>query len=386
MSAEADVDWPSKLLETVDPVRAWIVAFAGLITVVVGGSVLFPRAVYAGFIWHYFWGPVYADAHSAACVVWNGGAQTLLYDASACRGATGIVAEPGYTLVSEIGYMVVLLFMLAGVILLLRRLSVGEERRFFYALLPFIFLGGALRVVEDASDVVPAGVNPILTYPWNTLLISPVIYFTLFGLTLAALVASVSLSRRGVVEDYANPLFGSGLVFLVITLAYLVGRAVTTTYVSFHPIIFVVVVGGATVAAAVTWTVATRFVPELESGTGFIGAIVVWGHSIDGTANVVGLDWGAELGLRADLVPKHPVNRAVIDLTGAVLPESVIAVIGDAWPFLLLKLVVAVAAVWLFNEDMVEDSPRSTLLLLVAVLAVGLGPGTRDLLRATFGV
>jgi len=386
MSTDADPGDGSWSLEDIDPVRAWLGAFVGGVAALVAGSVLFPAEVYAGFIWQYFWGPVYADAHSAACVAWDGGAQTLYGQTAACRGLAGIVAEPGYTLVSEIGYMVVLVFMLAGVILLLRGLDVGEERRFFYALLPFIFLGGALRVVEDASDAVPAGIDPLLTYPVNTLLISPVIYFTLFAITLAALVGSVILARRTVVDDYARPLFWSGAVLLAATLLYLVWRAVTTTYVEFHPIIFIVVVVGATVAAAITWVVATRYVPELRAGTGFIGAVVVWGHSVDGTANVVGLDWGAELGLAADLVPKHPVNRFVIDVTQAVVPASVVDVIGDAWPFLLLKLVVAVGAVWLFNEDMVEDSPRSTLLLLVAVLAVGLGPGTRDLLRATFGV
>lgn len=386
MSVDPEDSVTTTRLERLDPVRAWVTTFAALVLALVGGSIVFPEQVYAGFIWHYFWGPVYADAHSAACVVWDGGAQTLLTTDAACRAASGIVAEPGYTLVSEVGYVVVLVFMLAGVILLLRRLGVGEERRFFYALLPYIFLGGALRVVEDASDAVPAGVDPLVTYPVNTLLISPIIYFTLFGLTLAALVVSVALTRRGYTTDYAPPLFWIGVVGLVVTLLYLAIRSVTTTYVSFHPVILGVVLAGATIAAAATWMVATRYVPELESGTGFIGAIVVWGHSIDGTANVVGLDWGAELGLASDLIPKHPVNRAVIDLTQSVVPESVIAVIGDAWPFLLLKLVVSVGAVWLFNEDMLEGSPRSTMLLLVAILAVGLGPGTRDLLRATFGV
>jgi uncharacterized membrane protein len=39
-----------------------------------------------------------------------------------------------------------------------------------------------------------------------------------------------------------------------------------------------------------------------------------------------------------------------------------------------------------FDEEIMEESPRFSVLLLVAILAVGLGPGTRDMLRATFGV
>jgi uncharacterized membrane protein len=75
-----------------------------------------------------------------------------------------------------------------------------------------------------------------------------------------------------------------------------------------------------------------------------------------------------------------------VDFTANTLPPSVLAVTGDAWPFLIVKLVAATFVVWVFEEGIFEESPRYTMLLLVAVLAVGLGPGTRDMLRATFGV
>ena len=85
-----------------------------------------------------------------------------------------------------------------------------------------------------------------------------------------------------------------------------------------------------------------------------------------------------------DLDPKHPVNRFVQDVTGDLLPQSVTAVTGDAFTFLLVKLVAAVFVVWVFDEEIFEESPRFTFMLLLAILAVGLGPGTRDMLRATF--
>jgi len=83
---------------------------------------------------------------------------------------------------------------------------------------------------------------------------------------------------------------------------------------------------------------------------------------------------------------KHPVNRFLNDLVGGVAPAGVQEVIGVAWGFLLVKIVAAVAVVWVFDERIFEESPRYALLLLVAILAVGLGPGTRDMLRATFGI
>ncbi|MFB6137411.1 MAG: DUF63 family protein [Halobacteriaceae archaeon] len=367
--------------------QLWTGSVLALVVAVVGGSLLYPQRVYGGFVWHYFWGPVYADANGATCAVWAGGRERLIDGAAACAATAEPVAYPGYTVVSEVGYMVVLLLALVGVVLLLRRLQVGTERDMFYGLLPFMFLGGALRVIEDAADAArAAGVEPAITYPWNTLLISPIIYVTMFGLALVALVACVALERRGRVENYARPLFGVGTVALATTLASLLWLSAATTYVGFYPQVTVLTVLIATAGTAATWLAVERWAPSVNEATGYIGAVVIWGHGIDGAANVLILDWSRALGLSTTYVPKHPVNRAIVDATQAVLPSSVTAVTGAAWPFLLVKLLAATGAVWLFNDEIFEESPRYTVLLLVAVLAVGLGPGSRDMLRATFGI
>jgi uncharacterized membrane protein len=370
----------------VAPERLWGGSVLAALVLIVGGWILFPELVYDRFLWHYFWGPVQADANSAVCAIRPDGGTQYLYSAEACAAAPEPVAYPGYTLVSEVGYMVTLLVSLIGVVFLLRRLDVGRERRFFYALLPFMFFGGALRVVEDANDAVAAG-DALVSYPWNTLLISPVIYFTVFAITLAAVVVSVALDRAGLVDGYEKPLFGIGTALLTLSIGYLVSLVVTGARgVEFYPQVLVVILVGSTLAAGATWWAIERFAPEINAGTGFIGFVIIWGHAVDGVANVVGLDWMTALNAGPNLVPKHPVNQFVVDFTASVLPASVVAVTGDTWPFLLIKLAAATFVVWVFEEGIFEESPRYTMLLLVAVLAVGLGPGTRDMLRATFGV
>ncbi|MFB6089705.1 MAG: DUF63 family protein [Halobellus sp.] len=369
-----------------DPERLWgagvLVALAALVL----GSLVRPEVVYDGFIWHYFWGPVQADANSAVCAIRPGSTVKYLYDAQACANAAEPVAYPGYTLVSEVGYMVTLLVALTGVVFLLRRLDLGTDREFFYALLPFVFFGGALRVVEDANDAVPAA-EALISYPLNTLFISPIIYFTVFAITLATVVGAVAASRAGLVEDYARPLFGAGTAILLVTLGYLVWLVVSGAEgVEFYPQVLVLVLAGATLSAAVAWWLIERYAPTVNEGTGRIGFVILWGHAVDGVANVVGLDWMTAIGAGPNLVPKHPVNKFVVDVTASVLPPSVLAITGDTWPFLVVKLAAATFVLWVFEEEIFEESPRYTMLLLVAVLAVGLGPGTRDMLRATFGV
>ena len=379
--------------ERIDPVRAWVLAAVLGIVVLAGGVLAFPRAVYDRFVWQYFWGPVHADAAGAQCAVRAGGSVRLLDSASACGAAVSreaIVAESGYTLVSEAGYAIVLLFMLLGMWLMLRRLNLGRDRAFFFALLPFMFFGGALRVVEDANVALAAegGSEAAITYPLSAVIISPVIYFTVFAITLGAVLGSVRLERanRFGIKEYSRPLLAVGIAVLAITIAYLLALAVGTRLVGFYPQMSILVLGLTTGIALAVWAGVRRFAPEITYGTERIGFVILWGHTLDGVANVIASDWARAIGLPFAYSAKHPVNRFIIDATQGVLPPSLTATIGTAWPFLFVKIVAALVVVWLFDETIFEESPRYAILLLIAILAVGLGPGTRDMLRATFGV
>ena len=380
-----------QLPDGVDPARAWLAAFLGGMAVLVAGALAFPRQVYDGFLWRYFWGPVDADAHGAACAVRSGGTTERLYSATACRGAEGIVAEPGYTTVSTVSYAVVLVFMLIGVLLLLRKLDVRMTPRFFFALFPFMLLGGALRVVEDVNATfVREELGMLIPYPPVALIISPFIYFSMFAFTLAALVGTIYLARRGVLDDYEPALGAVGAAALAATVGFLLFVSATSGVVGFYPAVAVITLGLASLVAALFWWLSERYGPHINHGTGRMGVLVVWGHAVDGVANVLSLDWTEELGIPVTYGSKHVVNEATVRYTGRfyeVIDQAWLAdAIGTAWPFLLIKVGAAVAVVWVFDRQIFEESPRYAYLLLIAILAVGLGPGTRDFLRATLGI
>ncbi|SDY53606.1 DUF63 family protein [Halopenitus persicus] len=383
-------DWLDDRLD-VSPEVAWIATLISIVVGLTAGAALFPRTVYDGFLWRYFWGPVVADGEGAACAVRRGGGTEYLYSSDACAeaaaAADAVVASPGYTIVSTVSYIVILLFALIGVLLLLRRLGIGEERRFFFALFPFVLLGGALRTIEDAGvAALDAGGQHLIPAPWTALFISPFIYVTVFAITLGCVVLAYALAARGLVDDYARPLFTMGSVAVVASVGYLGYLAATTSFVGFNPAVIGSILTIATATTGVTWWLIERYEPSINDGTGYIGLVIIWGHAIDGVANVIGLDWMPVLAGSPNLVPKHVVNAAIVDWTARLLPASVLAVTGDAWPFLIVKLAAATFVVWVFNDEMFAESPRYTVLLLITVLAVGLGPGTRDMLRATFGI
>ncbi|ELZ24832.1 hypothetical protein C475_11365 [Halosimplex carlsbadense 2-9-1] len=368
--------------------RTWLGAFVALVAALAVGSLVATERVYDRFIWRYFWGPIYSDANNARCAVLTGDGIDLLGSTAACQTATGVVAETGYTTVSTFGYMAVLVFMLGGVYLLLDRLDVGGDKRLFLSLVPFMLFGGAVRVVEDATDAaVAAGTDPVISYPLNVLFISPVIYVTVFLITLAALLASLWLESRELVRNRYRALAGFGLGVLALTLGYLFFVAFTREYVSVYPQILLVDVGLASVLAYLLYVGADRYEPEINAGTGIVGLGILWAHAIDGVANVVAADWLPELGHPIDAYgAKHVANRAIIDVTQTIQPASLSAAIGTSWPFLFVKLAVALGIVWLFDERIFDESPRYAVLLLVAAAAVGLGPGTRDILRVTFAI
>ena len=367
-----------------DPVRLYLGTLVALVVAVAGGIVAFPERFYEAFIWQYFWGPVVADAHNAPCATMQGGEWEVLYQG--CSAAAGTVAYPGYTLISTVSYAVILLFALIGVYLLLERLGLATDVSLFYPLFPFVLFGGALRTAEDANALllVDAGSAPI-PFPWTALIISPFIYATVFAITLLVLVAVVFAEDRGYVEDYRQPMVGVGTVLLAIPVLWLGYLSATREDVGFNPEVAVISLGGATILMVLAWVLSERYAPEVNAGTGYMGALIVWGHAVDGVANVLSLDWADTFGLPG-YEPKHVANAAIQDLTEAIQPAAVTDAIGHTWPFIPVKVGVALLAVWIFNEEVIEDSPTYSLLLLIAILAVGLGPGTRDMLRATFGI
>ena len=42
--------------------------------------------------------------------------------------------------------------------------------------------------------------------------------------------------------------------------------------------------------------------------------------------------------------------------------------------------------IYIFDKEAMEENPGWTILLLIVIIAVGLGPGMRDLLRAVLGI
>jgi len=376
----------------ISPERAWLAAFAGGLVTVVAAAVLFTERVYYGFLWRYFWGPVQADANREDCFVYlrDSGEVVPGSEAGGCAPTeAAYVAEPGYTVVSTATYILVLVFMLAGVYLLLDRFDLSPYDKFFYALFPFMLFGGVLRAVEDTFVAAQkAGQTPAVEFPTSAVLISPFIYFTVFAIALGAFLLSKYLARSGVTETYYYPLAGIGTGVLTVSFGYIYYLSTQHDWIYLHPMVLVITLGLATVLSVTLYFGTERFSPAVHAGTGLMGLVVLWGHAVDGVANVLAQDWADRIWGLGEYSPKHPFNRLIIDTTEVIQGGEYVAgvYVGAGWPFLLVKLAVPLLLLAVFDEELIEESPRYAVMLLGAIVAVGLGPGTRDMVRLAFGI
>jgi uncharacterized membrane protein len=221
------------------------------------------------------------------------------------------------------------------------------------ALVPWMVLGATLHVLYVVRAVGEL-VRPLLG--------TPAVY-----LSVAALAGAVWLAAEFVAADRPVPpvlaTIGAVLAVAAVGWTLLVGARQGTL----RPVVpaagFVVAV----VLGAAAWILLRRVVPEVGL-TEPVGVVALFGHALDGVSTAVGVDL---LGFGE----RTPLSRLVIEFA-ASLPTA--DVLGAGWLFVVVKLVVAAAVVGLF-ADYVREEPAEGNLLLGFVAAVGLGPGTHNL-------
>lgn len=317
-----------------------LMAGAAILVIIGLGAALFPGTVYDQFIWKHFWGPIVADAGTGTAV------------------HNGVTAHAGYTLTSEIGYGLILGYLLLLLVTVLKRLDVGTERNFVVFFVPFVVSGGLLRVLEDVP-MTTGLVGPPLQY----LLISPLIYFTMFGIVFFVLLISIVLEGGGFLRDYRHGIAAGGVFFAgVVNVALLLTGNVARAWMLPASLGLASAVFGAYYG-----TYRVFDVSQLKPVFDWEGGSVLFGHLLDGSSTALSISL---LGYGE----KHPVVEFFITTT------------GNAYAFILLKLAILSFILVYMTDEMRQDDPLFFNLILLGILAVGLGPGIRNMTRAILGV
>jgi uncharacterized membrane protein len=158
-----------RTISTLQKNRLILGILLGVIATISIGCLLVPSLFYDQWIWRYYWGPVVADASG----------HSVSYH--------GVVAEEGYTILSEITYGVILVCALYGLYHLLKKYKVQIDWYFCLALIPYILFGPVTRVLEDTN---------YFSTPAVYWFISPLIYFQTTVYVLLFLFLGLSLQNR----------------------------------------------------------------------------------------------------------------------------------------------------------------------------------------------
>lgn len=261
-----------------------------------------------------------------------------------------IIYDTGYNPVNTVTWAIILGLSLFGVVKLLNKLNVTVDEVFIFAVSPYIFVGGSLRVVEDAG---------IVAAPFKYLLITPLIYFVIFFVCAGALALSVGL-QRAVGIKYYWPFAMVGIAWSVFNVWLLY---VNATFFDGAILALILSVG---VAISLLIYAIARFL-DFALLRDRVNAYVLGGQMLDATATSFGLTF-------LPYAEKH------------VLPTFLIEATGTAFVMYPLKLVVTIPVLFIIDQYLKTESKNLTGLVKLAILTVGLAPAIRDTLRMTLGV
>ncbi|GAB6286593.1 MAG: DUF63 family protein [Methanoregula sp.] len=264
-----------------------------------------------------------------------------------------------YNIVDTLTYAIILVL---GVYLLYRWMSQSTwlsdiglkiDAPFILATLPYVVLGGVLRVVQDTG---------MITGDFQFLLVTPLIYFVLFFFTLAMIFLARYLQVQGLIQNFRSfyALAGCMSVFTVA----LVLLAWGMNHNGIDVFVLTVIPLMAITATVLIWA-CMRYLLKWTYVTDPLYCALIFGHMLDASATSYGID----LHPAVQYVEQHVVGSNLINLT------------GTAFVMFPLKLVVLFPAIYIMQLFRKEANPAFWHLVLLAMIVVGFAPGIRDMTR-----
>jgi uncharacterized membrane protein len=250
----------------------------------------------------------------------------------------------GYNIVNTITYALVLIaFIYAIKELLLKKLKVKIDKRLFYELLPYILLGGFVRVLEDTHAL-----------PRHFLFVTPGIHILIFIIAITVLIVSTK-TKRGYFKQAGWLLCSLAAIALLYKLVFPAEGA--TPHVEFFLVVTIV----AGIITLATYSIVKKYKPEYATPD---NSMILFGHMLDATASTMAISF---LGY----YEQH------------VLPTFFMENFGT-FSFIPLKLVLVLLALYIIETQ--SDDKEWKWMLKIAVLLLGLAPGLRNAARLLLGV
>ncbi len=251
---------------------------------------------------------------------------------------------PPYNVVNTLTFAIVAIVAIYFIYKLLNKHGVRTDEKFYWAVIPYVFLGSIVRVLSD-SQALPRSVNIAgwTLYPF----ITPQIYVLVFLIT----IASLFLCRK-FFADWHSVFSKVGWFFCVLSLLPLV-------FLFKQFILFAAILAIVAVIAVVLFASPIK--------TNNIEKMVILSQSFDGAATFVGVQFGG-------YSEQHIVGNAIF------------SAFGGPWAFLLIKVLFSIAVVYFLRKEVEKTKTEEVVFISLILTIFGLAPGLRDALRLLAGV
>ena len=258
-----------------------------------------------------------------------------------------IVTDSGYNVVNTLTWAMVLVLCVYSLhsLNVFKRLGVTIDQRFVIGIVCYVLFGSSLRVLKDAEIFAP---------PLKYIFVTPIIYFVVFAVTMAALMLSIRIYKERYYTSFAA--IGLGLTSVNI------GVLLRSEGIA-HPGEALLIVTLAVLITALIY-VGAGFA-KVNFLRGRFNIAILGAHLLDASSTTIAID------VLTGYSGKHVVENYLIDLTGtgAVM-----------YP---LKLLLLIPMLYLIDSEFDEIKLRDLLKLVVLVL--GLAPGCRNTILILFG-
>ncbi len=252
-----------------------------------------------------------------------------------------VLEHTGYNLVNTLAYAVLLIVALFLVYKILIKMKIKLDWKLWISLIPFIFLGGMLRALQDIKFFDFLGV-------YHVFFVTPVIYVIIFLMSFAGIVVSKYFWKDFIIYF--------GILLAVVFSVPVILNAKNTFS-------FALIISIAAISYAVVYAVLRRIKINILGKWNSYNSQILAAHLLDASAAFVAVS----------IIGGYKESGVFTSFLFSQMP---------GWVFIPLKTVIVLMALYFIDKD---SKKEMNWLLKFAILIIGLGPALHNIFSVFMG-